>query len=72
MEDVREWLRSNREACKEELIQLASIPSVSANPAHSEHCLQAAQWLEKRAKVAGLEVRLNSSLCLEYSLKFYA
>lgn len=40
-----------------DLVQLASIPSISSLPEHAEDVERAAEWLSKRMKDAGLEVR---------------
>ena len=39
----------------QDLVDLASIPSISSLPPYSDSCLKAAQWLEKRLTDAGLE-----------------
>ena len=55
MEDALAYLAKNKEPFKQDLIDLASIPSISSLPPYSESCLEAAQWLEKRLTDAGLE-----------------
>ena len=41
-----------------DLLELASIPSISSLPEHSDDTLKAAAWLVKRLTQAGFEVRL--------------
>ena len=60
-EQASKYLETHRDRLKQELLDLASIPSVSAIPEYSESCLKAAKWLEKRMKAAGLEVPPNLS-----------
>src|SRR5256885_3550581 len=50
-----------RERCAEAeaaLVDLLSIPSVSALPEHRDDCRRAAGWLVDRLRRAGMEVRL--------------
>jgi acetylornithine deacetylase/succinyl-diaminopimelate desuccinylase-like protein len=59
------YLEEHRDRLKQDLLDLAAIPSVSAIPEYSDSCLEAAQWLAKRMSAAGLEVWSSSVLPLE-------
>lgn len=50
------YLTKHRDRLQNDLVELATIPSISAIPEYSEACLKAAQWLEARLRAAGLEV----------------
>jgi len=56
--EALDYLETHRDRLKQELLDLAAIPSVSAIPEYSESCLKAAKWLENRMNVAGLEVSI--------------
>ena len=46
-----------------DLVQLASIPSISSLPEHAQDVERAAAWLTDRMKGAGLEVRRYLGIC---------
>lgn len=52
---VLAYVTSDNDAYVKDLIELASIPSISALPAHSNDVLEAAGWLKTRLAAAGLE-----------------
>ena len=47
----------------DDLIALASIPSISSLPEHLEDARVAAQWLEKKLKRIGLQVLSTEACC---------
>ncbi len=53
VKDVLELLAARREASLEELVEFASIPSVSAQPAHAPDMARAAEWLSERLRRCG-------------------
>ncbi|WP_420595964.1 dipeptidase [Deinococcus sp.] len=53
--DVLKLLDERAEASLSELVEFASIPSVSAQPIHQPDMQRAARWLSERLKRAGLE-----------------
>lgn len=55
MEQLKQYLDSNKERFLDELKELLKIPSVSADPAFSEDVKRAAEWLEGEYKKIGLE-----------------
>jgi acetylornithine deacetylase/succinyl-diaminopimelate desuccinylase-like protein len=55
MDQVLEYLRTNRDRFVRELIEYVSIPSVSAQELHKPDMRRAAEWIAERSKGAGLE-----------------
>src|SRR5262249_12414658 len=54
------YLRDNRERILGDLIEFASIPSVSTDPLYAESMARASAWVAERMRKAGLEnVRIN-------------
>jgi acetylornithine deacetylase/succinyl-diaminopimelate desuccinylase-like protein len=49
------YLEAQQPRYHEELLQFLSIPSISSLPEHAGDVYQAAQWVEKRLTIAGLE-----------------
>ena len=55
-----DYIRENREGILGELIEFASIPSVSTDPLYAEGMARASAWVAERMRKAGLEnVRIN-------------
>jgi acetylornithine deacetylase/succinyl-diaminopimelate desuccinylase-like protein len=55
-----DYLRDNRERILAELVDFASIPSVSTDPAYAEGMARGAEWVAGQMRQAGLEnVRIN-------------
>ena len=52
-ERVLAHLRTNHDRILGELVEFASIPSVSTDPAHAADMLTAAQWVAAKLKAAG-------------------
>ena len=64
MEDIKEYIRGNRERFLEELFELLRIPSVSADPKCTSEMQRCAEWLRDKLLKAGTDrksTRLNSS-----------
>lgn len=53
--DVYAYLEERREQALQELIEFASIPSVSTDPAYQPHMAAAAQWVAGRLERAGMD-----------------
>lgn len=60
MDFIKSELKKNKTRYLEELIQLLSIPSVSADPGFREDVYEAAEFVRKQLKNAGAE---NTELC---------
>ena len=58
LDQVLRRAREGRGQAEEELLDLLSIPSVSALPEHREDCRRAAEWLVGRLRQMGLRVEL--------------
>ena len=55
-----DYIRENRERILGELIEFASIPSVSTDPSYAEGMARGSAWVAERMRKAGLEnVRIN-------------
>ena len=62
VESVLAHLESNTDAALERLKDFLRIPSVSTDPAYSEHCRAAGQWVIDQLKDIGFtDTRLRSS-----------
>jgi len=53
--DAQAYARNKRDETLAELIELASIPSVSTDPAYATHIQEAAEWVAERMRRAGLD-----------------
>lgn len=58
MQAVDAYLSENAERFEDDLCELLRIPSVSADSAHRDDVLRAAQWLKRHVEQIGLKVRL--------------
>src|SRR5260221_9232954 len=52
--DAQDYARAKRDEILAELIEFASIPSVSTDPAYAAHIHEAAAWVAERMRRAGL------------------
>lgn len=59
MEKILAYLEQNQTRFIKELCDYVRFPSVSAQPAHKEDMIHAANWLAERACAAGLQARLE-------------
>lgn len=55
MEQVIKTLRANRDQAVSEMIELVRIPSISPGLPHPEAIIEAADWLERRLRRAGMD-----------------
>ena len=60
MEPWQVYLEKHQSRFISELCDFISIPSVSADPTHADHVLEAANWVSSRLKETGSSVPLNS------------
>lgn len=61
MKQIKQYLEAHAEESVRQLCDYASIPSVSAQPAHSQDMDKCSRWLQQHCNSIGLETRLYST-----------
>ncbi len=63
LDDALIYASKHSAKADDDLIALASIPSISSLPEHLDDSRKAAQWLEKKLKRIGLQVSFSVAFC---------
>lgn len=60
MEKLKSYLEANKERFLDELLEMLRIPSISADPAYSEHVFRTAEFIKDKLSAAGAD---NVEVC---------